>query len=339
MRKLVRFLLLFLINTEDGGRMRVIIVTCILMAAAVAAPSHKISAQNEPFYNAGITSSSVPAFPVTGGDHNHSTSASCRLDLSEELFGGVEEACGRGNTLDRNRCCPVLAAWLFAAHSRSALHFRSSPPPLSASEDPTPLMPETDSKRCSDALQAALTSRNISLPRPNATCDAALCFCGIHLHDMASLSCPNAFNLSADSSTVKPSAAVRALEVNCRNASYAGCTRCLSSLNKLKGDGGGGGMRMERMMDRDCRLMGLTWLLGRNKTVYIPTVSAVLRAILYGESMASAPPYRCSPDQDNMPLAVDTVQFQQAAERVACGTYHFAPVVVVYVVLAVLVAL
>lgn len=52
----------------------------------------------------------VPAFPVQNGPQT------CRLDLSAELFGGVREACGQN--LDRSRCCPVLAAWLFAAHAR-----------------------------------------------------------------------------------------------------------------------------------------------------------------------------------------------------------------------------
>ncbi|WZY85831.1 hypothetical protein YC2023_032215 [Brassica napus] len=32
--------------------------------------------------------------------------------------------------------------------------------------------------------------------------------------------------------------------------------------------------RESKMMGKDCQLMGLTWLLARNKTVYIPTVSA-----------------------------------------------------------------
>lgn len=60
------------------------------------------------------------------------------------------------------------------------------------------------------------------------------------------------------------------------------------------------------MLKKDCQLMGLTWLLARNKTAYIPTVSAVFRAIMY-----SAHPHqsKCSPDQENMPLAVDSLQF------------------------------
>ena len=62
------------------------------------------------------------------------------------------------------------------------------------------------------------------------------------------------------------------------------------------------------MLNRDCQLMGLTWLLARNKTAYIPTVSAVLRAIMYS---AHPQEYRCSPDEENMPLAVDSPPLPQ----------------------------
>ncbi|KAI8010694.1 putative GPI-anchored protein [Camellia lanceoleosa] len=82
--------------------------------------------------------------------------------------------------------------------------------------------------------------------------------------------------------------------------------RCKS----LKGEGKNvseeedGDNRASKMLNRDCQLMGLTWLLARNKTAYIPTVSAVLRAIMY----SAHPPQesKCSPDQENMPLAVDS---------------------------------
>lgn len=278
--------------------------------------------------------STVPAFSVASGNRNTSAAA-CELDLSAEMFGGVEEACGRGVKLDRSRCCPVLAAWLFAAHARSALRFHPSASPAPVGEDPSPMMPETDSKRCADALQTALAARNISLPRPNATCDAALCFCGIHLHEISSLSCSAAFNLSAFGESgdgVRPAGNVHDLERDCRNASYSGCSRCLNSLEKVKG-GGGGGERVARMMDRDCRLMGLTWLLGRNKTVYIPTVSAVLRAILYSVHPPT-PPYGCSPDQENMPLAVDSVQVQRAAAVVFSSVSRSAPLVLLYLIFA-----
>ncbi|KAK8961832.1 hypothetical protein KSP40_PGU018151 [Platanthera guangdongensis] len=284
------------------------------------------------------TASIVPDSPVPGGTRN--ASAACELDLSAEMFGGVEEACGRGGNLDRSRCCPVLAAWLFAAHARSAFRLRPSPTPAAAAaEYSLPMMPDTDSKRCADALQTALAARNIRLPRSNATCDAALCFCGIHLHEIGSLSCSAAFNLSSSGevgAVVKPTGAVSALERDCRNATYDGCSRCLNSLEKLhrqlKG-GGGGGERVARMMDRDCRLMGLTWLLGRNKTAYIPTVSAVLRAILYS-AVPPAPPYRCSSDRENMPLAVDTFQFERAAVRESSSVSRYTPVIGVYSVVA-----
>lgn len=67
--------------------------------------------------------------------------------------------------------------------------------------------------------------------------------------------------------------------------------------------------RARKMFNRDCQLMALTWLLGRNKTAYIPTVSAVLRAVMY-----SAHPHesKCSPDQENMPLAVNSLQFDKS---------------------------
>lgn len=171
----------------------------------------------QPTYLTAIPST-VPAFPVTLSTRN--ATAACELDLSSEMFGGVEDACGRGVKLDRSRCCPVLAAWLFAAHARSALR-------LHPSKSSSPTMPETDSKRCADALQTALAARNISLLRPNDTCDTALCFCGVHLHQISSLSCSADFNLSASSGENGE------LERDCRNASYAGCTRCLNSLQKV----------------------------------------------------------------------------------------------------------
>lgn len=248
------------------------------------------------------TPNTVPAYPV------QTESETCRLDLSAELFGGVNAACGRN--LDRSRCCPVLAAWLFAAHARSALEVPETVP---ASSD-LPMMPD-DSQKCVNSLQSSLLSRNIHIPQPNASCDAVLCFCGIRLHQISSLSCPAAFNITAHRNAT-PTAAVKNLEKNCRNSTYAGCTKCLGALQKLKGPGKNGtrhddgdGSRASKMLNRDCQLMGLTWLLARNKTAYIPTVSAVLRAIMY-----SAHPHesKCSPDQENMPLAVDSLQFEKA---------------------------
>ncbi|CAM8879961.1 unnamed protein product [Rhodiola kirilowii] len=245
----------------------------------------------------------VPSFPV-----QTQPTTTCRLDLSAELFGGVKEACGRN--LDRSRCCPVLAAWLFAAHARSALQL-PAPSPASSDDavpDLLPMMPD-DSQKCVDSLQTSLMSRNIRIAQPNASCDPVLCFCGIRLHQISSLSCPAAFNVS-DHHKATPTAAVRNLERSCRNSSYSGCTKCLGALQKLKtGNHSGTTDRASRIFNRDCQLMGLTWLLARNKTTYIPTVSAVLRAMMYSTHPHES---RCSPDQENMPLAVDSLQFRSS---------------------------
>ncbi|KAI3859333.1 hypothetical protein MKW98_007714 [Papaver atlanticum] len=272
-------------------------------------------------YSGSMPTNTVPAFPV------QTQTKTCHLDLSAELFGGVNEACG--HNLDRSRCCPVLAAWLFAAHARSALQITtntnsSSTSPFSSS-DLDPMMPD-DSTKCVNSLQTSLENRNIHIPQPNSTCDAILCFCGIRLHQITSLSCPAAFSLSSTTTTNSsaashhnatsttsaiPTSAVKNLEHNCLNSSYAGCTRCLGALQKLTGEKNAtkiGTERANKMFSRDCKLMGLTWLLARNKTAYIPTVSAVLRAIMY-----SAHPHesKCSPDQENMPLAVDSLHFDK----------------------------
>ncbi|KAL8497414.1 hypothetical protein ACS0TY_020923 [Phlomoides rotata] len=279
---------------------------------------------------------SEPAQPLKPGDYNtvpafpvQTEAQICRLDLSAELFGGVSAACGRN--LDRSRCCPVLAAWLFAAHARSALQVSSAPPPASSD---LPMMPD-DSQKCVNSLQSSLTSRNIHIPQPNASCDAVLCFCGIRLHQITSLSCPAAFNVTGNNRNVTPTAAVKNLEHNCKNSSYAGCTKCLGALQKLTAGGKNGTKaeagvdgsdRASKMLRRDCQLMGLTWLLARNKTAYIPTVSAVLRAIMY----SAHPPHEstCSPDQENMPLAVDSLQFDKYDSSSAAKFVPFLPLII-----------
>ncbi|KAG8475380.1 hypothetical protein CXB51_031891 [Gossypium anomalum] len=265
--------------------------------------SQPVSGQHQPLKPGDYSSTdTVPAIPA------QIQAQVCRLDLSAELFGGVNDACG--NNLDRSRCCPVLAAWLFAAHARYALEV-SAPAPAGSEQ---PMRPD-DSQKCVNSLQNALLSKRVQIPQPNASCDPILCFCGIRLHQISSLSCPAAFNVSGFRNAT-PTAAVKNLERSCTNSSYAGCTKCLGALQRLKGGYSKNGTqdrstieRASKMFNRDCQLMGLTWLLARNKTAYIPTVSAVLRAIMY-----SAHPHesRCSPDQENMPLAVDSLQLEKA---------------------------
>ncbi|CAN6175815.1 unnamed protein product [Urochloa humidicola] len=309
--------------------------------------AHLVAALILALLAASARASDVPSFPLSqaqspsnSSSPSNASSPPCHLDLSAELFGGVAAACGAGGgpaSLDRGRCCPVLAAWLFAAHARTALSVPPAPAPSSLSGeeglgpggDDGPMVPY-DNQRCVDALGAALEKRGVALPAPNKTCDTVLCFCGIRLHQIGSLRCPAAFAVGATAKNATPTAAVKDLEKSCRNASYAGCSRCVQSLQKLKGNVSRevtGGDRARRMLGRDCQLMGLTWLLAKNKTAYIPTVSAVLRAMLYTahptESGGAAP--RCSPDQENMPLAVDSLQFEHTGSTSsAVGSPHAA---------------
>lgn len=58
------------------------------------------------------------------------------------------------------------------------------------------------------------------------------------------------------------------------------------------------------MHNKDCQLMGVTWLLAKNRTAYIHTVSAVLRAFML--STDGSDPQSCTLSSDGMPLAVDS---------------------------------
>ncbi|KAK7290938.1 hypothetical protein RIF29_05741 [Crotalaria pallida] len=271
--------------------------TSILLSVILLASTSPVSSSN-----------TVPSFPV------QPDTQICNLDLSDELFGGVNDACGGDKALDRSRCCPVLAAWLFAAHARTALQLPTSASSPSGTSE-LPMVPDDESQKCVNSLQDSLRNRSIMIPQPNANCDAILCFCGIRLHMISSLSCPAAFNVNVSAfrnvtgpHNAMPTGAVLDLEKSCRNSSYAGCSQCLAALQKVRGNKNGSeGGRSRKILNRDCQVMSLTWLLLRNKTAYIPTVSAVLRAIMY-----SAHPHesKCSPDQENMPLAVaDSLHF------------------------------
>lgn len=245
----------------------------------------------------------VPAIPL------QSEIEICPLDLPDELFSGVKDACG-GQELNRYRCCPVLAAWLYAAHARAAL--RSLKMPVS---DDSPVLPD-DSQTCVNHLQSSLQRRGIRIPQPNDTCDPVQCFCGIRLHSLSLLTCPQAFNVtvSARRRHVKvASPAVRALEKNCRTPSYAGCSTCLKSLQKLNGmeEVADTSDRTNRINNRGCELLGLTWLLAKNRTAYIPTVSAVFRAVMY--SGLSPQTTVCTADPERMPLPVDSTQLDLSA--------------------------
>ncbi|CAA2965060.1 uncharacterized GPI-anchored At4g28100-like [Olea europaea subsp. europaea] len=255
----------------------------------------------------------IPAFP------EQSDISGCPLDLPDQFFQGVKSACGSNthhghdpDQLYRTRCCPVLAAWLYSAYSSTALQaYVAKSPPQTASYD-MPLLPD-DSETCVDTLEKALGSRGMELTKPNQTCDVVYCYCGIRLHPFV---CPEAFYVNS-LGKLAGNENVKKLEKDCLSnringyAGLAGCSKCLKSLHSLKEDKAGrtnkSDERTSKMQKRDCELMGLTWLLNKNRTSYIHTVSAVLRALMTTTLDASDPQF-CFLNSDGMPLAVDSLE-------------------------------
>ncbi|KAL8478672.1 hypothetical protein ACS0TY_030523 [Phlomoides rotata] len=267
----------------------------------------------------------IPAFP------EQSTASGCPLDLTEDLFQGIKSACGSkphhrpdpnsySGQLHRSRCCPVLAAWLYSAYSETGLSPTAKSPPQTAAYD-LPVLPD-DSETCVDALEKAMGNRGIELRRPNETCDVVYCYCGIRLHPF---SCPEAFSVNARGELVVGNA-VKKLERDCFNGGLGGCSKCLTTLNLLNGDKAGRSNQTERtskMHDQDCELMGLTWLLNKDRSSYIHTVSAVLRALIMNTNDAAPDPTFCSLNTDGMPLAVDSSQISNQSSSTITLHHYF----------------
>ncbi|KAK7251719.1 hypothetical protein RIF29_35159 [Crotalaria pallida] len=268
------------------------------------------------------TPSTIPAFPEQANVEG------CPLSLSDEHYDGIKKACGStkdgggggGNKdLHRSRCCPVLAAWLYSAYSATALgHVSSSSSQGHATSYDMPLLPD-DSETCVSDLGKALKVKGIELMQPNETCDVVYCYCGIRLHP---LSCPESFFVSSSGYLVGDKN-VRRLERNCLSSStnvngfpgLGGCSKCLHSLYSLKKKTSNSSKtedRTTKIHNKDCELMGLTWLLAKNRTAYIHTVSGVLRALML--SSDGSDPQSCTLNSDGMPLAVDSTEmFDQSS--------------------------
>ncbi|CAI9113647.1 OLC1v1014286C1 [Oldenlandia corymbosa var. corymbosa] len=270
----------------------------------------------------------IPAFP------EESNVDGCPLDLPDDFFSGIKSACGSGSKhhsldpdsysgrLHKTRCCPVLGAWLYAAYSKTALQRAitggkpasttpsSSSSSSAAREVDMPLLPD-DSETCVDSVEKALVNKGVNLVKPNQTCDIVYCYCGIRLHP---LSCPESFYVNSRGKLAGGDA-VKKLEKDCSGANspngYAGlngCSKCLNSLFLLNGYKAGNTSKLEerttKMRSKDCELMGLTWLLHKNRTAYIHTVSSVLRALM--SSTEGTYPQSCTLNSDGKPLAVDS---------------------------------
>ncbi|TKY44775.1 GPI-anchored protein [Spatholobus suberectus] len=269
----------------------------------------------------------IPAFP------EQSDVAGCPLTLSDELFDGIKSACGGTRSggdmeLHRSRCCPVLATWLYSAYSATALgmaghghsHSHGHGHATSAAYDMMPVLPD-DSETCVNELGKALEVRGIELAKPNETCDVVFCFCGIRLHH---LTCPDAFSVGQSGELVRD-ASVRRLEKNCLSSStnvnglpgLGGCSKCLNSLyllNKKTSNSSKAEDRTTKIHYKDCELMGLTWLLAKNRTAYMHTVSAVLRALMLNTD--GSYPQSCSLNSDGMPLAVDSSELSDHSSSI-----------------------
>lgn len=261
----------------------------------------------------------IPAFP------EQSDLGSCQLDLPYNLFSDINSACGSGSKhsdpkyvsgrLHMARCCPVLATWLYAAYSRTALeralNSNKARETMSHGID-MPLIPD-DSGTCVDILEKALVNKGVNLVQPNETCDAVYCYCGIRLHP---LSCPEAFYVNNHGKLVGEER-VKKLEKDCLNGypGFAGCSTCLNSLYELNDEKAGNASNLQdrkaKIRNKDCELMGLTWLLNKNRTAYIHTVSAVLRALMM--TTDGSKPESCTINSDGMPLAVDSSEINDKA--------------------------
>ncbi|MQL88434.1 hypothetical protein Taro_020990 [Colocasia esculenta] len=270
--------------------------------------------------------------PILQNDTLHSSDVggSCPLDLPDELFRGVAHACPSSSLhLSRSRCCPTLAAWLYSAYSAAAITAAAKLQSSSSRSPDLPVLPD-DSEACMDVAEKALRERGVALAAVNDTCDMAYCYCGVRLRPLA---CPRGLAVERDATGrwVAGDDRARRLERDCALPGPASCTRCLRTLYQLKEAAHGGGGRSTSKSDnggargaaklgrgRDCQLMGLTWLLARNRTLYMPTVTRVLRALMM--TPAGSEPLSCTLSHDGMPLAVDSAQLEDPTTSSSSAT-------------------
>ncbi|XP_051193055.1 uncharacterized GPI-anchored protein At4g28100 [Lolium perenne] len=264
----------------------------------------------------------IPAFPEQS-NAAAGASSTCPLDPNPRLLPAVLSACDSDGALSsRLRCCPALAAWLFAAYAPTALAAR---PPRPASAAPVDMpVPPDDSEACAGATERALRSEGAALPRPpgaNGTCDVAFCYCGVRLRRLTCGAQP-----TDAGQWVPAEAAARRLERNCARTGVPGCAKCLRALTTVKAGSSGAAASAKLQQagassERDCQLMGLIWLLQRNATRYGAAATAVIRALMAADEasaagvQAAAGPAACSLPVDDMPLPAEYARRSEAAAR------------------------
>ncbi|XP_074271626.1 putative GPI-anchored protein At4g28100 [Silene latifolia] len=272
----------------------------------------------------------IPSFP------EQSALSGCPLHLPDPLFPAVKSSCtGQhpGQLPNHAQCCPVLASWLYSAYSTTALRTNSNPNTNDSDNEvrkttslEMPDLPD-DSETCVDALENVMRDKGLNLVKPNETCDVVYCYCGIRLHP---LTCSSAFRVD-DKGEIVGDSRVDSLERHCLSSGtgtknrLARCSKCLHSLYSLKKSPSGSGNatrsegRTEKMRGRDCELMGLTWLLNKDRDAYMSTVTSVMRVLMLNPD--SPDPLSCSLSSDGLPLAVDSVEIDGQSSSVAL---HFS---------------
>ena len=175
----------------------------------------------------------IPAFPEQS-NAAAGASSTCPLDPNPRLLPAVLSSCDAddGTLPARLRCCPALAAWLFAAYAPTALSAR---PARQASAAPVDMpVPPDDSEACAGAAERALRSEGAPpLPRPpapgaNGTCDVAFCYCGVRLRRLTCGAQP-----TGSGRWVPAEAAARRLQRDCARPGVPGCSKCLRALTTV----------------------------------------------------------------------------------------------------------
>ncbi|THU64176.1 hypothetical protein C4D60_Mb01t23710 [Musa balbisiana] len=286
--------------------------------------AHRVHPATSTAVSSSLPAATIPAFP----EQSDVASATCPLDLPSDLLPSVTAACSSpsasGSHLrlpSRSRCCPALAAWLYAAYSPSALAAR----PLPSAGYDLPALPD-DSESCAAGVERAMRDRGVALPRANATCDAAYCYCGVRLRRLA---CAGGFVADTAAGLWVPAGDGGRLSVCDDSVVHIRISPAVLQLKakKQQGSEASGSERKEAATHgRECQLMGVTWLLSRNRTLYLPSATAILRVLMAADAVGSSDPTSCSLSQDAMPLAVGSTQIDGRVDgSSAAGSLLLSP--------------